>query len=573
MLEIRSALARTPLRYLLLMLLTAFGALPIVATSIANLRIDRELVEREELLNLSREVEQLSVTLALRLGSVRRQLELVRSGWDTTPDRERGRLLQDVALSSDPGMLVRVVDPGSGLAFQPDLDDQLIAAAEAARMSGAAHVLYTEDGTREPRVIVTWPPPQRSGSTFQAIVPLDVAADAHPDVFLLDRTRGEVLWGARSGAAPVWEAVERSPVVAEFLRHASAGFSVFEYDLRVGAVTRSMLGRIGPVSGTEWAVLVQRPRQGALPVFRRLVDNALVVGAITALLALVCGAIAARFISRPIQSLAETSEEIASGRFGKRVEITPFGYELAELADNFNTMSAHLASRVLRLRRAAQVNRELFVSTLRALLAAIEAKEPYTRGHSERVAAYSREIARELVAAGDGSDAALKDRAWTGGLLHDIGKIGISDRILNKGDVLTAEEFEAMKRHPVIGAEIMETIEPMRQVLPAIRHHHERWSGGGYPDGLEGEEIPLLARIVAVADTFDALTTQRVYQQPYSRDEAFEIIRSGEGKGFDPSVVAAFFRACGSGAIVLEPTVEVAPAGPRPVRPASTVHT
>jgi putative nucleotidyltransferase with HDIG domain len=268
------------------------------------------------------------------------------------------------------------------------------------------------------------------------------------------------------------------------------------------------------------------------------------------LLALVLGALASRAVSRPIQELAETSHEIASGHFGKRVPVRAgSGLEIAELAESFNTMSEHVESHVRRLRRAVQVNRELFLSTLRVMLAAIEAKEPYTAGHSERVAAYSRAIARKLML-DDGSLEGLKEEAWTAGLLHDIGKIGIEDRILNKGDVLTREEFEEMKRHAVLGAEILAPVEALRPILPAIRYHHERWHGGGYPEGLRGEDIPLLARIVAVADTFDALTTQRIYQAPYSAEEALEIVRDLAGQGFDPHVVDAFFLANESGEIV-----------------------
>jgi HD-GYP domain-containing protein (c-di-GMP phosphodiesterase class II) len=182
------------------------------------------------------------------------------------------------------------------------------------------------------------------------------------------------------------------------------------------------------------------------------------------------------------------------------------------------------------------------------MLAAIEAKEPYTAGHSERVAAYSRAMARRLMH-DDPTLEGLKEEAWTAGLLHDIGKIGIEDRILNKGDILTREEFEEMKRHPVLGADILAPVDALRPILPAIRYHHERWQGGGYPEGLVGKEIPLLARIVAVADTFDALTTQRVYQDPYSPEEALEILRDLSGKGFDPHIAEAFFGAFESGEI------------------------
>ena len=135
------------------------------------------------------------------------------------------------------------------------------------------------------------------------------------------------------------------------------------------------------------------------------------------------------------------------------------------------------------------------------------------------------------------------------GVLHDVGKIGVEDRILKKGGVLTAEEYEQMKLHPVVGEEILRPLEPLREMLPAIRWHHEAWNGRGYPDGLRGEQIPLIARIVAVADTFDAITTNRPYQRAYSPDYAVQTITKLTGARFDAKVVTAFLRAFQQGAI------------------------
>lgn len=570
---IRRLLAQTRLRLLLLALLATFGILPIVFTTIANLRINRDLVEREEQLNLSRQVEQLAERLRLELDSVARQLELLRAGWGTVandPER-RGHLLRRFLAATQQDFRLRVVDAASGLAFQPDLEPELAATAEAARVAGSRFALAPR-ASGELWLVVSDLPAGRREPTLQAILPLDLAPPRGQEVFLLHRSSGEVLWAEPVGKGPVWDAVGRSPEVRGYLTNA---VSVFEYDLRVGAATRPMLGRIVPLGDTEWALLVHRPKSAALVVFPRLVDNAMLIGAVTVLLALVLGALASNVISRPIQELAETSHEIASGHFGKRVLVRAgSGLEIAELAESFNTMSEHVESHVRRLHRAAQVNRELFISTLRVMLAAIEAKEPYTAGHSERVAAYSRAIARRLML-DDGSLEGLKEEAWTAGLLHDIGKIGIEDRILNKGDILTREEFEEMKRHPVLGAEILAPVDALRPIVPAIRYHHERWLGGGYPEGLAGEDIPFLARIVAVADTFDALTTQRVYQDPYSPEEALEILRDLSGQGFDPRVTEAFFLAFDTGEIEAVATKSRArhPRAVGGVAPAHAVHT
>jgi HD-GYP domain-containing protein (c-di-GMP phosphodiesterase class II) len=140
-------------------------------------------------------------------------------------------------------------------------------------------------------------------------------------------------------------------------------------------------------------------------------------------------------------------------------------------------------------------------------------------------------------------------------LLHDVGKIGIDDKILKKPGFLTPEEFEIMKQHPVKGFNIMKTIEQMRNVLPGLRSHHEQWDGNGYPDRLKGEEIPLIARIIAVADTLDAMTTNRPYQQALTFQFAVEKINKNVGVKYDKNVVAAFNRAIEEGDLMVEGAV------------------
>src|SRR6185295_15450473 len=143
------------------------------------------------------------------------------------------------------------------------------------------------------------------------------------------------------------------------------------------------------------------------------------------------------------------------------------------------------------VQRAARENKELFLASVKALAEAIDAKDPYTRGHSERVARYSAAIAEEM---GLPSDAVEKVRLAA--LLHDVGKIGVDDRIIRKPTALTEEEFAIMKTHPAKGASIMGAIPQLQDIIPGMKHHHEKWEGGGYPDGLKGEQIPMQARIV-----------------------------------------------------------------------------
>jgi HD-GYP domain-containing protein (c-di-GMP phosphodiesterase class II) len=276
--------------------------------------------------------------------------------------------------------------------------------------------------------------------------------------------------------------------------------------------------------------------------------------AVLVAVALLIAVLAARRVGRPIQQLAESTHEIAAGNFGERVETKAVGRELYELGQDFNRMSGYVQSYVGQLQRAAQANRELFIGSMRAFTAAIDAKDPYTKGHSERVAAYSRVISKFL-----DLSAEMEHRVWVGALMHDVGKIGIEDSILKKGGVLSDDEYEVMKLHPAIGAEIMSRIEQLKEMLPAIRWHHEAWNGRGYPDGLRGEEIPLTARIVGIADTFDAITTNRPYQRAFEPDFAVKTITRLAGARFDAKIVTAFLRAFEAGQIqVLHPSSRVA---------------
>jgi cyclic di-GMP phosphodiesterase len=172
---------------------------------------------------------------------------------------------------------------------------------------------------------------------------------------------------------------------------------------------------------------------------------------------------------------------------------------------------------------------------VRALSNAVEARDAYTAKHAERVAAYGIEIARSL-----GVARPEAPQMEFGFLLHDIGKLAIPDEILWKPSALTDDEREWMERHPEIGAAIVGGIEFLAEAAELIRTHHERWDGSGYPAGLKGEEIPEAARVFAIADVLDALTTDRPYRPASSLAEAREIINGGSGTHFDPSVVQAF---------------------------------
>jgi putative nucleotidyltransferase with HDIG domain len=186
-------------------------------------------------------------------------------------------------------------------------------------------------------------------------------------------------------------------------------------------------------------------------------------------------------------------------------------------------------------RSRAQELRRSYRATVRALSNAVEARDAYTGKHAERVTAYGMELARRV-----GISLEESPQIEFGFLLHDIGKVAVPDAILFKTSRLTDEEYTLIAQHPVVGAEILRDVDFLGEGKLVVRHHHERWDGTGYPDGLAGEEIPLAARVFSVADTLDALTTDRPYRPASDWAHAREEIRRVTGTQFDPAVVAAF---------------------------------
>lgn len=176
-----------------------------------------------------------------------------------------------------------------------------------------------------------------------------------------------------------------------------------------------------------------------------------------------------------------------------------------------------------------------YVTTLNSLISVIEAKDPYTKGHTERVAAYAVAIAEKLRLSED-----QRRCIMYGALLHDIGKVGVLENVLHKQGKLDADEWELLKSHPEVGAKIVEKMEFLTDTAEIVKHHHESWNGRGYPDGLSGENIPLGARIVTVADSFDAMTTNRTYRAALSSEQAIQRLEVAAGTQFDPKIIGVF---------------------------------
>jgi HD-GYP domain-containing protein (c-di-GMP phosphodiesterase class II) len=335
-----------------------------------------------------------------------------------------------------------------------------------------------------------------------------------------------------------------------------------EFNLNQGKTSIKMLGTYSPVTNLDWAVVVQKPRAEAYRGVYEMQRTARLLALMAIFLSIGIGVFAARRITNPLEVLTHFSRAIAGGDFSQRVHVKS-RTEIGELADTLNVMSEELEHFVLDLKRAANENRELFMGSIQMLAGAVDEKDPYTRGHSDRVTRYSLMIARELNVSEE-----FIEIVRISAQLHDVGKIGIEDRILKKPGALTPEEFDIMKTHTTKGANILSPVAQLKDMIPGIELHHESLDGRGYPHGLKGDEIPLLPRIIAVGDTFDALTTNRPYQHAHDPKEALRIIHNLSGKRLDPTAVAALTAIYQRGEIRIQRPTLPAPPSAVPAPPA-----
>lgn len=290
-------------------------------------------------------------------------------------------------------------------------------------------------------------------------------------------------------------------------------------------------------------VIAIQDESAALASVSDMRRQTILISFVAGMLTLLIGFFFAKKLTQPVQELASGAHRIASGDFSQRINIRS-RTELGDLGNSFNLMTDQVERYITDLQRSADENRELFLGTVKSLAAAIDGKDPYTRGHSERVSRMSVAIAQRLQLPDDECE-----KIRISALLHDVGKIAIDDNILKKPAALTDEEYLIMKQHPQKGYKIMSQITAMKEFLPGMYMHHEMVNGQGYPQGLHGDEIPLMAKIVAVADTFDAMTTDRPYQRAMKFEEAVARIQSFVDTRYDAAVVGAFVEACDEGQI------------------------
>lgn len=274
----------------------------------------------------------------------------------------------------------------------------------------------------------------------------------------------------------------------------------------------------------------------------------------TALMTLLFGTMLARRITRPVEQLVASTVAIGSGNLSHRATVTS-NDEIATLAQSFNVMAATLEQKTRQLE-------ESYFASMESLARAIDARDPSTFGHSTRVAAISLEIGRAM-----GLPADELDTLRRAALLHDIGKIGVEDRVLRKTGPLSEDEWDAMKEHPLIGYKMLSGLPFLKPSLDGVLHHHERWDGGGYPDGLKAEGISAIVRILTLADMLDAMTSDRPYRPALPFENAIYEVRRLAGAQFDPQVVEAFLERTSQIAELLKEQPAHRRHGPEPASP------
>ena len=574
------ALKRIRLLYVVLAVLLLVGLLPLaLAGSLLSRRSADELraiegrYQAQLVRDKARQIELYGQRYRDVVVGLSRAFEIAGGDeWhaDAGYDSRLQRSLQD-----DPNLLALAICPVKGevhRAFQVDLIkreevDQRIADS-LARISGRGVIISRPKVIRSAgEIAVTIAAPVMNGEDIVAAVVAVVSfqeafkavqqprssksaqesLDAGlPVLFVVDQN-GKAVAHPDPAIASSERSMTELRVVREWLETgAQVQSALAPFTLDRNGKSTPMLGSYATVEldrNTLLGVIAMQDESAALASVGDMRTQTIFVSLIAAALALLIGFFFADKLTRPVRELANGAQRIAAGDFSQRVKI--YGRtELADLGSSFNQMTDQIERFVGDLQRSAAENRELFLGTVKALAAAIDGKDPYTRGHSERVSRFSVATAQAL-----GLPLDEIEKIRVSALLHDIGKIGIDDRVLKKPSALDDEEFELMKTHPQKGYKIMSQIPVMKEFLPGMYMHHEMINGQGYPQGLQGDEIPMQARVVSVADTFDAMTTERPYQRAMDLEAALTRLKSFIGTRYDARVVAAFIAACEAGKI------------------------
>jgi HD-GYP domain-containing protein (c-di-GMP phosphodiesterase class II) len=562
--------SRIPILYLILIVLIAIGVVPLYFYATKVVDMNRDALQRNEKLlqntvtsSLAQDVAQREKDILATLANLTYSIQ-VTSGGNLNGERvqapEIRALLQNYVEAPDSIVpYARLINMEQKAFFVGTLAPDAFLEKELEHGLAAAHDgrEYTGDALsigagKDTRTVMVMSRPIGSSDTYLGTLELVVdleylvkklqAAKAHGlDTFVVDHSGRMVASSSLPSRSPKYatgQDMSFNELVRNFMEQSgNAQISVTkEFTLQEGKNKIAMLGTYDPIAGLGWAVVAQKTRAAAYSDIFDMQRAALVFALMAVAFSIFVGIYSARKLTTPLQVLTESSRAIAGGDFSQRVHVTS-RTEIGELAQTFNSMTDDLEQYVFDLRKAAEENKALFLSSIQMLAGAVDEKDPYTKGHSDRVTRYSVIIATEM-----GLKEEDIEKIRISAQLHDVGKIGIEDRILKKPGALTPEEFEIMKTHTTKGAAILRPVEMLKDMLPGIELHHESLDGRGYPFGLKGDELPLMPRIIMVADTFDAMTTNRPYQAAMDPEYVIRIINSLANTKFDPFVVAAMTK-------------------------------
>ena len=556
--------------YSLLLLLFGVGVAPLVATSVRLVSKSREILELDQKTmqldkarSLSEQAANYVRGLQAQISAIARTLEVEPGDFTARVARIReANALERYVGGALPINYISVVDTDgvgarSGIQIPEPAIEQLLQEGFIRAAQGKAMVSHPvlSASLQEPVMVLSEPirpAGEGSGEAVHGVVV--VLASLGPlwnmtremgqgglfEVYIVDGRGGLV---AHSDPKRVEGDLDVSQVeiVRQFLASHGRAAATVPFTMMTAKGPVKMLGTYTAIPETGWGVIVQiQERQAYYSAFE-MRDQSLALVSLVALLAALLGTAFARRVSRPVHHLAAGARRLAGGDYTTRVQVQS-GNEVGDLADAFNQMGDEIQRSIEEIRQAAARNKSLFMGSIRMLANAIDEKDPYTRGHSERVAFYSSLVAKHM-----GMSPEEVEKVHLSGIIHDVGKIGIEDKILRKPAALTEEEYEIMKQHPRKGEYILEAVPLLKQMAGAGLMHHENWDGSGYPDGLKGDQIPLLGRIVSVADAFDAMTTDRPYSKAMTFEAALARLRFLADKKFDSRCVDAIERAAAAG--------------------------
>jgi putative nucleotidyltransferase with HDIG domain len=557
---------RIPLLYLIGSVLVLVSVVPLYFYGTNVIAISRDRLKTNEMLlqnsitsSLGDELEQRHENLLAMMDNLRSSIQITSggnlSGEHVQAPELRALLEQFVASSPDLAYVTLVNSEKKGIrAGRTRTEDDPFMQMELERSFTAAWDGRAYQGQplrlgagRDSRTVLLLSTPVLAGGRFVGMIGafldldflirrLKQVSQGQLQAYVIDHA-GRLVAGADSQYATGQE-MTRFEIARNFVEQGQSKRLAATNEFRVYQGNRpiEMLGTYSPISSLGWAVVAQKPRDAAYASINEMQWTARWLALAATVLSLLFSVFAASKITTPLRTLTEQSQAIARGDFSQRVHVRS-RTEIGELAQTFNLMTDDLERLVADLKRSADENLTLFLSSIQMLAGAVDEKDPYTRGHSDRVTRYSVLLAAEL-----GLPKEEVEKIRIAAQLHDVGKIGIEDRILKKPGALTPEEFEVMKTHTIKGANILRPVQQLREMLPGIELHHESLDGRGYPYGLKGDQIPLMPRIIMVADTFDAMTTKRPYQSPISYETAVRRIEAMANTRYDAAVVMALVK-------------------------------